>query len=169
MAAVASIAVAGCGSSKPSSSTRQVEFKTGFVTSQKDFRKLGIDIAKDIRGAGSKTDAELAKEFGGLATRAGQQASELAALKAPAKYAKRVANLVAGFHGIKADLSKISTAATDHDASGAERATRALLTDAATIKTADTSLSKALGLPPLQRASTTSTSSSVSATTTTGG
>jgi hypothetical protein len=161
--------VAGCGSSKPSSSTSHVDFKTGFVASQKDFRKLGTDIAKDIMGAGSKTDAELAKEFGGLATRAGQQASQLAALKAPAKYTRRVANLVAGFHGIKADLSKISTAATDHDASGGVSATRALLTDAAAIKTADTSLSKALGLPPLQSASTTSTSSSVSATSTTGG
>jgi hypothetical protein len=166
----ASVAAAGCGSSKSSSSsTRHVDFKAGFATSQKDFRKLGTDIAKDITGAGTKTDAELSKQFGGLATRADQQASRLAALTTPARYTKRVTTLVAGFHALKADLSKISTAATKHDASSAEGATRALLTDAAKIKTADTSLSNDLGLPPAQAAASSSTSSSASTTSTTSG
>lgn len=169
LAMTTAIAVAGCGSSKSSSSSSQVDFKAGFATSQKQFRKLGTDIAKDITGAGAKTDAELAKEFRALAARAEQQAGELTALEVPAKYTKRVASLVAGFHGIKADLSKISTAATDHDASSAEAATRALLTDAAKIKAADVSLSKDLGLPGVRAASTTSASSSVSASNTTGG
>lgn len=168
MAMTATIAVAGCGSGT-SSSASQVDFKTGFATSQKDFRKLGTDIAKDITGAGSRTDAQLATEFGGLATRADQQAGGLAALKAPPKYTKRMSSLVAGFHAIKADLSKISTAATHHDAKRAEAATRSLLTDAAKIKTADTSLSKALGLPPVQAVSSASTSSSAAKTSTTGG
>lgn len=168
MAMVATIAVGGCGSGK-SSSTSRVDFKTGFATSQQEFRKLGSDIAKDIRGAGSKTDVELANEFDGLATRANQQATRLTALRAPARYLERITNLVAGFHALKTDLSGISTAATQHDASSAETATRSLLTDAAKIKTADSSLSKALGLPPAVAASSTSTSSSVSATSTTGG
>jgi hypothetical protein len=161
--------MAGCGSGKSSSSTSQVAFKAGFATSQKEFRKLGTDIAKDITGAGAKTDADLAKEFTALATRAEHQSSQLAALQAPPKYSKRVTSLVAGFHAMKADLAKIATAATDHDASSAEAATRSLLSAAATIKTADVSLSKALGLPGVQGASSTSTSSSVSATNTTGG
>jgi hypothetical protein len=165
----ASVAAAGCGSSKSSSSTSHVDFKTGFATSQKTFRTLGTDIAKDITGAGTKTDAELAKQFRGLATRANQQASQLAALTTPARYTKRVTTLVAGFHALKADLSKISTAATKHDASSAAAATRALLTDAAKIKTADTSLSKDLGLPQAQAAASSSTSSSTSTTSTTSG
>jgi hypothetical protein len=77
-------------------------------------------------------------------------------------------NLVAGFRSFKGDLSKIATAATKHDASTAGTATRALLVDAAKIKTADTSLSKDLGLPAAQAASR-STSSSVSTTSTTSG
>jgi hypothetical protein len=145
-AIAAAIAVAGCGSGK-SSSTSSADFKAGFATSQREFRKLGTDIAKDITGAAAKTDAQLATEFGGLATRAGQQASQLATLKAPAKYSTRVTKLVAGFRAIKGDLSKIATAAKQHDAKSAEGATRALLTDAAKIKTADISLSKDLGLP----------------------
>jgi hypothetical protein len=167
---VVGLALAGCGSGKSSSTTTsQVAFKAGFATSQKEFRKLGTDLAKDITGAGARTDAELAKEFNRLATRASQQADQLAALHAPAKYATRVSSLVAGFHGMKADLSKISTAATNHDASSAEAATRQLLTDAAKIKTADVSLSKDLGLPQAGRASSSSASTSASTTTTTSG
>jgi hypothetical protein len=64
-----------------------------------------------------------------------------------------------GFHAIKNDLSDIATAATNHNASNAEAATRELLRDAATIKSADDALSKSLGLPA-PGASSTSTSSS---------
>jgi hypothetical protein len=164
----ATVAAAGCGSSKSSSSSSHVDFKSGFAASHKAFRQLGTDIAKDIAGAGTKTDAELAKEFRGLARRADGQATQLAALAAPSKYTQRMGNLVAGFHSLKLDLSKIATAATKHDASSAGTATRALLVDAAKIKTADTSLSKDLGLPAAQAASS-STSSSVSTTSTTSG
>ena len=157
--ALAGIAAAGCGSSSKSSTTSQVSFKSGFATSQAEFRRLGTDIGKDITGAGNKTDAALATEFGNLAKRADQQATQLAALHAPAKRQKQVARMVAGFHAVKGDLSKISTAAVHHDAASAEAATRALLTDAATIKTADVALSKALGLPG-PATSATSTSSS---------
>jgi hypothetical protein len=148
VATIVVLLVAGCGSnSSSSSSASRAEFKAGFATSQRQFRKLGTTLATDITRAGSRTDAQLAKEFGALATRARQQAAELAALKPPAKYAKRITSLVAGFRATEADLAKIATAATNHDASSAEAATRQLLTDAAKIKTADTSLSKDLGLP----------------------
>jgi hypothetical protein len=165
----ASVAVAGCGSGKSSSSSR-VDFKTGFATSQKAFRKLITDIATDLAGAATKTDPELAKEFRGLAGRADQQATQLAALTPRAKYAQRVTTLVAGFHALKADLTTLSTAAVHNDASSAKTSTRALLTDAAKVKTTDTSLSKALGLPSAQatsrRVSSSSSSSSSSASTT---
>ena len=146
LAVVASLAVAGCGSGKSSSSISQVDFKTGFAANHKAFGVLVTEIAKDLTGAASRTDAQLATEFGGLATRADQEASQLADLTAPSKYSKRMGTLVTGFHALKADLSTISTAATKHNAQSAETATRALLTDAAKIKTADTSLSKDLGL-----------------------
>ena len=109
--------------------------------------------AKDLTTAGSKTDAQLAKEFDGLATRAEQQAGQLADLTPPSKYAKRMGTLVTGFHALKVDLSTISTAATKHNAQSAETATRTLLTDAAKIKTADTSLTKDLGLLKAQKKS----------------
>ena len=159
VALAAGIALGGCGSSGKSSTTSQVSFKTGLATSQQDFRKLGTDIAKDITGAGNKTDAAIAREFSNLATRAGQQANQLAGLDVPARYHKQVASLISGFHAVKADLANIATAATHHNASNAQAATRELLRDAATIKTADNALSESLGLPA-PGASSTSTSSS---------
>lgn len=146
LAVAVSLAVTGCGSGKSSSSISQVDFKTGFAANHKAFGVLATEIAKDLTRAASRTDAQLATEFGGLATRADQEASQLAHLTAPSKYAKRMGALVTGFHALKTDLSTISTAATKHNAQSAETATRALLTDAAKIKTADTSLSKDLGL-----------------------
>jgi hypothetical protein len=163
MAMTASVTAAGCGGSGGKASTAShVDFKTGFAASQQDFRRLGTDIAKDITGANAKSDAQLGKEFSALSTRAGQQATQLAALRPPARYKSRMTSLVSGFHSLRGDLSKISTAATDHDASTAETATRSMLADAAKIKTADTALSKALGLPATRGASGTSKSSNTS-------
>ena len=153
LAVAASLAVTGCGSGKSSSSISRVDFKTGFAANHKEFGVLVTAIAKDLTGAASRTDAQLAKEFGGLATRADQEASQLADLTAPSKYSKRMSTLVTGFHALKADLSTISSAATKHNAQSAETATRELLTDAAKIKTADTSLSEDLGLPKAQQKS----------------
>jgi hypothetical protein len=168
VAILATMTVTGCGSGTSSSSASQADFKAGFAASQREFRKLGIDLAKDITRAGSRTDAQLAKEFRALAQRARHQAGRLAALKPPAKYTKRITSLVAGFRATQADLSKIATAATRHDASSAESATRTLLTDAAKIKTADTSLSRDLGLPGVQGGSSASSSASTTAFHTTG-
>jgi hypothetical protein len=163
----ASILLAGCGSSTSSSSSSRVAFKTGFAASHREFGDLVTQVAKDIKSASSKTDAQLAKEFRGLATRAGRQSSQVAAMTAPAQYAKRMTTIVAGFHALKGDLSTISSAATKHSAQGAETATRNLLTDAAKIKTADTSVAQALGLLRVPKTSSTSSRSSTSARSTT--
>jgi hypothetical protein len=159
LALAAGIAASGCGSNGKSSTSSQVSFKSGFGTSQQEFRRLGTDIARDITGAGSKTDAAIAREFGKFATRANQQADQLAALDVPARYKKQVASLISGFHAIKADLSNISTAAAHHNASNAQAATRELLRDAATIKAADNAMSRSLGLPAPGGSSTTTSSS----------
>jgi len=140
------LAAAGCGSGTSSSSAGHVDFKTGFATSHAAFAGLATSIAKDLSSAGSKSDKQLAKEFGALATRADQATSQLKGLTAPSKYSKRLTSLVAGFDSVQADLSKIATAATKNDATTAQVAARALLNDAAKVKSADASLSKDLGI-----------------------
>jgi hypothetical protein len=143
-ATAAGLALAGCGgSSGPSLST----FKSGYSADKTQFRKLGTDLGSEITGAKQKTDAELATELGALAARAKQQASQLSKLNPPSKYKTELSSLVTGFNAVGSDLTVIAAAAAKHDAATAGSTTKTLLRDAATVKTADTSLTKALGLP----------------------
>jgi hypothetical protein len=143
-AIVAALALGGCGgSSGPSLSS----FKSGFSADKKQFTKLGTDLAAAITGANKKTDDQLATELTALAGRAKQQATQLSKLNPPSKYKSQLGNLKAGFNAVSADLTSISAAAAKHDSTAAGNATRTLLGDAAKVKTADTSLSKALGIP----------------------
>lgn len=143
-AVIAALALAGCGgSSGPSLSA----FKKGFASEKASFRQLGLDLQGAITGAKAKTDAQLATEIGGLATRASAQASTLAKLDPPAKYKTPLANLVAGFRSVATDLRAIAAAAVKHDATQAKTATETLLGDAAKVKTADDTITKGLGLP----------------------
>jgi hypothetical protein len=144
--ATVALALTGCGGGG-SGDVSRAAFKSGFATSQKQFRQLGTTLASDITGAGAKTDAALATQFTALAARARRQAAQLATLKAPAQYDSRLKRLVAGFRSLTTDLTQISTAATKHDAKTAEAATKTLFAHATTIKSADAALSKALGLP----------------------
>jgi hypothetical protein len=137
------LAVAGCGgSSAPSLSA----FKAGFKTDKATFRQLGLDLQKAITGAQAKTDAQLATEISGLASRASAQASAIAKLNPPAKYKADAHQLAAGFRAVSADLSAIAHAAVKHDAATAKSATVTLLHDAAKVKTSDDAITKGLGL-----------------------
>ncbi|MFZ0041061.1 MAG: hypothetical protein WAK93_07130 [Solirubrobacteraceae bacterium] len=142
------LALAACGgSSSSSSSTASLSaFKSKFATDQTQFRQFGTQLGSSIAAAGSKTDATLASEFAKLSSTAKSQATALSNLNPPAKYKPTVDRLASAFNAIAADLSSISSAASKHDASAAETATKKLVGDAATVKSADTALSKPLGL-----------------------
>ena len=68
--AVLGIGLAGCGSSKTTSSSSTPAFKAAFVADRTQFRQLGNSLAKALTGAGSKTDDQLATQFQGLAVKA---------------------------------------------------------------------------------------------------
>ncbi len=143
---LAALALAGCGgsgSSEPSLSS----FKSGFVAEKGSFRQLGLDLQKAITGARAKTDAQLATEIDSLAARSSSQATRLSMLKPPAKFKADLTTLTAGFRSVSTDLRSIAAAAVKHDAATARTATETLLTDAAKVKTADTAITRGLGLP----------------------
>lgn len=137
---LAAVAIAACGSSAPSTSA----FKTGFQADRAQFRQLGLALESAISGARTKTDAELAGELRPLATRAREQATQLAALKPPASYKANVAKLIAGFDAISRDLKQIANAASANDAQAASSATRALVADATSVKAADLAITNEL-------------------------
>ena len=142
---IAALAMAGCGSSSPAQPSLSA-FKSGFKAEKVAFRQLGLDLQKAITGAKAKTDAQLATEIGALSARSSQQASRLAKLKPPVKFKALLTQLVRGFRAVSADLTAIAAAAVKHDGPAARTATKTLLADAATVKTADDAITKGLGL-----------------------
>lgn len=143
-ATLLTIAIAGCGASNgPSLSA----FKTGFAADKAKFRKLGLDLQREIAGANAKSDAQLATEIGALAARAKQQAAQLSKLNPPAKHKTNLDKLAVGFKAVAADLKQISAAASKHDAAAARAATQRLVAHAAQVKASDDALTAALGLP----------------------
>jgi hypothetical protein len=148
MAAVC-LGLAACGGSSSSSSTASLSaFKSKFAADQTQFRQFGTELGNDIVSAGSKTDDALAAEFTKLSTLAKTQAATLSKLNPPAKFKPALDSLAASFNAIATDLTNISAAATKHDASAAETATKKLVTDARGVSSADATLSKPLGLTP---------------------
>jgi hypothetical protein len=164
-AALVALALAGCGSSSNSSSSTSSAaastsasttsssapspstFKSGFSTDRVQFRKLGLNLQKEITTAQSKTDAQLATEIAALAVRAKQQAALLSQLSPPAKYQSALQSLVTAFNAVAADLHKISVAATNDDGPAAKTATETLIHDSAKVKTADDVITTGLKLP----------------------
>jgi hypothetical protein len=130
------------GSPAPSPS----RFRHEFASTQTKFRRLGTDLGKAIRSAGSKTDLQLAAEFEKLAARARAQAGSLAKLNAPAKDRSGVKALSAGLDSVANDLGAIGRAARAHDGAKAKAADTALIRDAASFKRVDNALTAKLGL-----------------------
>jgi hypothetical protein len=165
-AALVALVLAGCGSKSSSSSTSSSSssaaastsstssgapsastFKSGFSTDRVQFRKLGVDLQKDITTAQTKTDAQLATEIAALAVRAKQQAALLSQLSPPAKYQSALQSLVTAFNAVAADLHKISVAATNNDGPAAKAATVTLIHDSVKVKAADVAITTGLKLP----------------------
>jgi hypothetical protein len=141
---VIAIALAGCGgSSGPSLST----FKSGYAAQKTSFDALGRDLQQAITNASGKSDASLATQFSSLASRARQEATSLSKLKPTSKYKADLQGVINGFDAVSSDLSDISSAATQHDATQAKNATEKLIEDAAKVKSSDTAITSGLHLP----------------------
>ena len=145
VATLLAIALAGCGggSSAPSLSS----FKHGFAASKVQFRQLGADLGTSFQKATTRTDAQLAAEFDKLSARAKAQVARMRKLDPPAKFRPEMHQFISGLSSLAGDLARIARAANAHDVKTARVATTALLTDAATVKSADNKLTAQLGLP----------------------
>jgi hypothetical protein len=146
-AALCAVVIAGCGSSSSSSGPSLSQFKSSFATEKSQLKSLGRDVAAGIQTASTKTNPQIATEFGSLASRATKLAAAIAKLKAPATYSSEVSRLSSNLANAGADLKTIAAAANAGDAAKAKSTASKLVQAAATVKSVDDSLSKALGLP----------------------
>jgi hypothetical protein len=111
--------------------------------------KIGADIATAVNGADKETDAQLAKQFAGLANRTSAASLKVGKLRGATGAAltdqrKLQLALAAG----AGDLAKIYQAAVLHSASKAKAATIALFDDSKPIKSGRIALAKAVGITP---------------------
>ena len=151
--AAVGLALAACGSSGSSAGTASLRaFRSSFATGQRELRAFSVALDSAITRGGIRSEAQRATPqratlLGALAARAEREASALEGLNPPTQYNTRLRVLGSALDAVAGDLSNISTAVTDHNASATESATRALRTDAANVRSADATVSKSLGLP----------------------
>lgn len=138
------LALAACGSSGPS----LTDFKKGFAADKAAFSAIGNDVGVAVRTAPKKTNAELATEFSVLASRAAQQQTNLQALQPPSTYRHDLTALIGDFTPVISDLTAIAAAARSDNAKAAETSAASLVRHSVTLKAADVSLSRALGIRP---------------------
>jgi hypothetical protein len=111
--------------------------------------KIGVDIGTAIKHAENETDAQLAKQFAGLATRASAASIKVGKLKgASGSTATTQRKLQLALARGASDLAGIYQAAIVHSAAKAKAATIALIKDSAPIKANRIALAQAVGIKP---------------------
>lgn len=106
---------------------------------------LGRDLGTAVDGADKKSDAVLAKEFSGLATRLKDVNKEIADLDTPAELEHEALALNSRLDATIGDLEDISKAARGNNAEAFAGAMVQLSTDSQKVNTAQNKLAKATG------------------------
>jgi hypothetical protein len=146
------LALAGCGSSKSSTTTSTgpsptALFKAAFAADKAKLTKLGEDVGAAVEGAKSQTDNALMNQFQSLGSRATVLSGALSQLEAPAQFKGELATLQSSVTQVAGSLHAIEAAAAANDAAAAKAAAEALVANAQEVKTSDNALSAKLGLP----------------------
>ena len=112
---------------------------------------VGRDLSTALEGVESKSDAALAKQFGGLATRLEDVSKQIAALDTPADLKDESKALTEQLDTTTGDVEDIAKAARGNDAQAAAAATVQLSSDAQEVNKAQNKLAKATGADVGQR------------------
>ena len=109
--------------------------------------RIGTDIATAVKQASNETDAQLAKQFSGLAMRTSAASIKVAKLQgATGSMATTQRTLQLSLAKVASDLAGIYRAAVVHSAPKAKTATIALYRDAAPVKNSRIAFARALGI-----------------------
>lgn len=130
-----------------SANASTTSFKAAYTPVNTSIRALGNQIGSALQTADRKTDAQLAVQFGTLATKTLAASSRVAELSgAPTKlrgFQSRLANALAS---AASDLGGIRNAALAQSVPKAQAALKRLVASATRVKSARDSLARALGL-----------------------
>jgi hypothetical protein len=128
----------GCGDNKSK------DFRTDYNKIVREYSSLPVDVGTAIRGASSKSDKQLATQFGDLSDRISQEVAKLKKLDPPDGAKNEFDAFVGGLDKVGGDLRSISDAAKAHSSSRAKAGARALLQDAKQVSRQEDALKKAV-------------------------
>lgn len=123
---VAAFTLAACGDSAPTKS----EYKKDFTPINEQIKGIGSSIADAVVNAKTKTDQELATQFGDLADQARDAAAKLGELDPPSEVEADQEALFAAVNQGARDLDSIAAAAASGNAKAAGAATVRLAANA---------------------------------------
>jgi len=134
-----SVSLAACGESETD------KYVDDYKPLNDKLLAIGSDLGNAVDDVESKSDATLAKQFSGLATRLETLNDEIAALDTPADLKDESKALNEALDATAGDVEDIAEAAKKNDAQAAAAATVELSTDAQEVNTAQNKLAKATG------------------------
>ncbi|HEY5317104.1 MAG TPA: hypothetical protein VIJ20_03935 [Solirubrobacteraceae bacterium] len=132
------IVIAGCGSS------RTTQFKAGYAAAQAPLNQTFLDVSRTVTHVKGETLAEIARSFGALADRLGEELAPLEALKPPAVAATAFTKLCTSLDRVERDLRGTSVALRAKDLVAAAHALEHLRSDAVTAADAATGVAQKL-------------------------
>ncbi len=139
--------VAGCGSSsKSTASNPTAAFRAGYLAQRGPLNQTGTAIGQAVDGASHESNAQLASEFAGLATRLHGQLVKLSKLTPPASLSSAFRAALAAANKVDADLRAISAAASGNSEPAAKTAAEALVLDAEAMTSSAAPIKQKLGI-----------------------
>ena len=139
LAAVAALALAGCGGDQRDS------FRSDYRSLDAQIGTLGEQVGDTITGAATKTNGQLSARFDALARRARDLVNRLDDTDPPANLTAARNRLARALRGIARDLRALSDAAASGDGGTARSATLRIAVDSPAVRNARAALSGALG------------------------
>jgi hypothetical protein len=127
--AVLAMLLAGCGGGDEDNKPDDAKFKTAALVTTNQISQIGQDLGATLRRARRSSDAALAKQFSGLASRTRASVAKLKALHPPDSARQEVAALTAALSTGADDLAAITSAVRTSDAKAAGAATKTLVGD----------------------------------------
>jgi hypothetical protein len=121
--------------------------KAQFAPVNLQIKHIGTDIATAVNGAKNKTDAQIVKEFSGLAQRTSAASAKVSKLSgATGTDALTQRQLQLALANAALDLARIATSAASHNVKKAAAATTKPFKDSAPIRTSRAKLATSLGI-----------------------
>jgi hypothetical protein len=153
IALISAVAAAGCGGGDKEPSA--AAFKQGYSAQRTALNRVSDQIGTALTTADGKSDADVEASLRTVQGRYHAQLAKLGALKPPDALKADFTKVTTAARTLDADLVAITKAAAAHDADGARTATERLIGHIPALKTASATLGKKLGLKPSPGADTT--------------